>query len=257
MKNSSCLLQNWIQYGLLIHTLLSWQGGKGDILSREITFRHLYFLVRISQAIATTNGNISRLEQSEAVPARAPSSCTTHFAHQGPALCAPSPWRKSEPPEATCDDVNVLQSCTYLSSIQACPTSIPVPCRGTGAAGPSPAQGAEMAPAPEAGLVSPTGSAHPQQVPTPWLHPKPVQGQGQSITSPEHGSGRVHPLACPQELTGRHHQVLAVQDQPQLRKMDVVPPRGILTLVISLCLKKASTTDQGGVRGEATEITPN
>lgn len=68
------------------HTLLSWQGGKGDILSREITFRHLYFLVRISQAIATTNGNISRLEQSEAVPARAPSSCTTHFAHQGPAL---------------------------------------------------------------------------------------------------------------------------------------------------------------------------
>lgn len=58
-------------------------------------------------------------------------------------------------------------------------------------------------------------------------------------------------------LTEWHHQVLAVQDQPQLRKMDVVHPIGILTPVISLCLKKASTTDQGGVRGEATEITPN
>lgn len=76
--------------------------------------------------------------------------------------------------------------------------------------------------------------------------PKPVQGWGQGTISPEHGSGRVHPLAFPREPTGWHHQFLAVQDHPQLRKIDVAAPRGILTFFILLCLKKGSTTDQGG-----------
>lgn len=83
-------------------------------------------------------------------------------------------------------------SCTYLS----CPTSILVSCRGIGSSRsiPNPReQRREQSPAPKAGLVFLTGSAHPQQVPNPQLHPQTCPRM-----RPEHGSGWVHPLACPQ-----------------------------------------------------------
>lgn len=83
------------------------------------------------------------------------------------------------------------RSCTYLSSIQACPTSIPgCPAEESGAAGPSKGQGTEMASAPERQVwcLSQAQHTHSRY----QVHnstPKPVQGRGQSTISPEHGSG--------------------------------------------------------------------
>lgn len=223
------------------------------------TFRHLYFLVRTFPVIATTNGNISRLEQSvnnnclctqqlhnTRCPPRPCSLCSFSFkeiwktwGHLWWGECASKAALTSAPPKPA-------------------PRPSWCPAGESGAAGLSQAQGAEKAPAPEAGLVSLIGSAHPQQVPSPWLHPQTCPR-----TRPEHhltrawlvNSGWVHPLAPPQGAHRATPSGVGSAGSPSAQEDRCGSPKRDINTCYFTLLEKSfhRRPGQGSVRGEATD----
>lgn len=137
-------------------------------------------------------------------------------------------------------------SCTYLSSLQACPTSIPA--GGSAAAGPSLSRA----------LVSLTGSARPQQAPSPQMHPKTCPGM-----RPEHQLTRAwlrpgSPSGIPQDHPQQLDAVQAAGCSSPKRDTDICYfPSLTKRLHHRPGAKPPTQNYHGGVRGEAPETPPD